>query len=143
MTKTFLKHRGRCGGGVVLDISRGFIISSPSMAISPDGITAGVLEINVRKSPGEGVEFLCSKCAHIVDPSDICCQCLVCKEYRPVSEMHVSLQILFACESCRSSMEGTNKNISDEMAKTISYLKAPRDVLQFVPMLEVLAKPLR
>lgn len=143
MAKTFLIHGGRCKGGIILDITRGFVISSPSISVSTRGLSIGVTEISTRKNYAGDVDYFCSKCCHVVDVSDISCKCLVCTKDKAVAEMYISSRILFACESCKSAIEGNDNNLSEEMKKIISYLRAGRETLDFVPMTQVLSKPIK
>lgn len=135
------RHKN-CNGTVVISLAKAVKIVSPGCVITTKGISPGAIEINQIERANSG--FVCLKCGHDFDEklTDLLVYCMACNEYHPVVNMLVNDFVLgLVCESCYKTITGTGP--TDESIGTIrEVLSLPKDI-KFVPLLEVLLKPIR
>ncbi len=138
MANSTFVHANDCGGVLNLDLSGGFSMKTPSLSISPDGIMAGVLELqmNNRIVPA----FYCEHCQETVkDVDEINVQCSLCSTYNPVSESHTSRQINIMCEGCRAMLSG-EKEPNDKIRSIAMYLSIKKGGIETKPLASVFKK---
>lgn len=137
-----MNHKG-CGGPIQLKLDGMFTIKSPSINITPTGITPGMIEIT---SSGKRISniFMCAECreefttkAEIED--NITCTCVVCQgEFKP-SEIKVTPYIPFICSSCITN--DNTKNVTSGGSRLLSlYQMALKSSSDFPTLLTVLLK---
>ncbi len=101
-----MKHK-KCGGSIVMDLTGLYIINSPSISITPKGISPGMIQIDscVNKSHAK---LICNKCNQVLSTKEdfeeeIIESCGVCgNEYDP-SQIHVTDYISKICNECLNS----------------------------------------
>lgn len=140
-----LRHK-KCGGIITINIERAFTLKTHSMAISPVGISVGVLELAIGndKSPIKP-EFSCNICQRkfeiLKGNSEIESKCLVCVKIKPLEDLWVSYHFPCICSSCKDALMGDDKNPSNEsVRKILPYFSLKSSGIEFVKLSDILSK---
>lgn len=129
----------KCGGNLFLDLSGLLCLKTPSLSISPEGITVGVSEIQYNKKAQPS--FSCDKCGKSVactNSEEIMVECSLCGNFVESPNISNCFQIPACCESCKNQLSGKEKP-SDKIARIAEYLVLPKG-LNFIPYSELLKK---
>ncbi len=145
MTTNMLKHGNKCGGPLVVDISNKFLFSSPSMGISPEGLTIGPVEITENPVSGNPV-IMCKKCNEVVDLNDeksVQGYCQICHKVRPASQLFTSFYPFLSCicTKCIAVLEGKEESENAVVTNTLSYFLIPPGTVKFISLVEIFKKP--
>jgi hypothetical protein len=143
MTDTPLKHR-KCMGSLAVNLTNRFTISSPSIAISPEGMTIGVLEIKEKGSNAGNMSLICLKCSKDVDSQDtdsMVSRCVFCGEINPIENIFFSHQIGGTCGNCLKILRGeSTKNENPELVNLLSCFSLPKEGFDFVSLATIMKK---
>lgn len=138
-----LKHH-KCGGIVVVDVAGGFTLRTHSIMVTPTEVRLGVLELTAKPRGGE-TSYVCTKCEEQFDPNkdgldNVTAMCLCCSKQKPVTELFMSFHFPAICSTCKDEItEGKGKKKSP----MYDYIDLSKSSIQFVPVINVLKKPLR
>jgi hypothetical protein len=135
------KHRG-CGGTLMIDLTGGFSISTPSVAVTPEGVGIGPIEIAEGNSRTPAIAFNCRECGNkITDYNDVEIVCDICQRYRPVVTSFVIRGVGCTCEVCKDVVDGKKQPTNERQKLHLKYLK-PNSRLESIKITDVFAKPI-
>jgi hypothetical protein len=123
-----LKH-SQCGGDLILDVSEFFIIKSPGLSVSMEGIFIEMSEITVRPLPRKPINAVCRKCSDVIsilELEKINTLCLCCSVFKPISEINVSQEFSGICNTCMEFL----KSRSDK-SEIPEYIKKIKQWVEF------------
>lgn len=145
MTANMFKHGGKCGGLIVMDASNRFYFSTPSFYLSPDGITLGTMEISENRESTEP-RIKCQKCGespNLLDEKSVTAQCMFCRRYKYVGDLWTAYPFSCICTSCKGILSGETETKNEELLEVMSYYLVPKNSVIFVPLLDLLRKPIK
>ena len=133
------RHK-KCGGTVILNMSKSMLLVSPGCYISPKGISPGAMEI--QKLAKGLCGYLCLKCNadFTTDLSDVESMCMTCNEWFPVADVNVTEYITIICDTCLEALMGTVVPKDEVLKRLRECLSIPRDS-SIVKLDTVMLKP--
>lgn len=136
-----------CGGELILDVAAMFSFRTPSLSISPEGITVGVLELESRRTKNALPTFCCAKCSENIalkDFKEIETMCLVCRGYKSVGISYISRELSCICSDCKKALENPRSaGISESVKRVLTYINTPTRGFSFVKFTDVLEMKLK
>lgn len=126
MSKTTLMCK--CGGSLVIDLSRSLKLIAPSFSLTPDGVRN--LVIDLRREKGEiAPSYYCTSCSAVYDEKtikDCVTTCRMCQEEKPISSMFVTSYVSPICDECvEGAKSGTNSKIADVFSTPKNFRTHP------------------
>jgi hypothetical protein len=114
-----------CGGTIVLDLSEMYLINSPSINISPKGITPGMIQIDSNPEKKHS-RLMCNKCGETLSSQEefedeITELCGICAKYFAPSLIFVT-DFFKICKSCLN-YEYSDSATSKRIGKDATYYK--------------------
>ena len=148
MTKSLFKHAG-CGGNIYVDISKAFEWPTPSLTITPEGISVGVTEFRVkRQSKKSGPVLRCDTCEEewllqeAVEHVEADCQ--ICGDTKPIAQMGNNRQVQCACKSCQDVIMGVKSPENERQRRVMEFIFfGNTKSISFVSFADILSKPIR
>lgn len=133
-----------CEGQIVLDCSGIYTIQSPSMVITPKGITPGMIQIDACKDK-KGVKLICSKCGEVFSTKDdfenkVLEECGICRHGKSPSKIRVTEYISRVCDDCIERVKVGKINTSRKADQILSYFGEVLQKLDAPTLLTILMK---
>lgn len=118
-----MNHKN-CGGSIVIDCSNRYVLRSPSVKITSNGVFPGVLQIDAIGGKTSN-RFMCAKCNAIFSTKEefeeeLVDTCFLCHEEHSVSKLFFVEGISYICDSCKKKVDNPEKYASMN-DKTLMY----------------------
>lgn len=146
MSRTLLTHRN-CGGSVILDLSDGIKLMSPSFELCQEGVSRVLLDVKLDGNTHMHPKWICAGCGQTIDDDHIdteimvCCQ--VCTNVKSASDVYVHSSVTSICSDCfddikRFKLTGKCSNPSSR-EYSLFFSIGPRS--KMIPLPTVLKMP--
>ena len=147
---TVFIHSKECNGGLILDLTSGIRLMSPSFRINGDKVLPGLVDILKTNSDKKELKWYCSKCHQDVSQEEMLenslVECSVCGNPHPLKEIISAPGLFGICSDClkiRELMENgipVLDNLDLTVVSRLSVMpKVPSDSKTFFDTLQNLS----
>jgi len=146
MGHSLLKHKG-CGGNLYMSLSKMFIVKTPSVSYTVEGIFIGTVELTLANSRKPAFEYNCEKCRESIQHGEfeenIEIVCMACRKNHSIVETSCFQQITAICDECVAFLSEKNTEIIPDYLKSIAlWIKITKDI-KLKPYSEILKLPIQ